>query len=62
MSDLSCAPTAERSGTVRYCERCARRSPALFLDPLSSREVCRDCLDRLTRLRGAVPQPTTPGA
>ena len=40
-----------QSGTVKYCDRCARRSLTLFSDDLTLQELCQDCCDRLKRLR-----------
>jgi len=42
---------------VRYCDRCARRSLALFFDDLTLQELCQECCDRLTRRRGTTIQP-----
>lgn len=49
--------TDHQAATIKYCDRCARRSKALFFDDLTLQELCQDCCDRLTRRRGTVAQP-----
>lgn len=49
--------TDDQAVTIKYCDRCARRSKALFFDDLTLQELCQDCCDRLTRRRGTVAQP-----
>lgn len=41
---------------MKYCDRCARRSRALFYDDLTLQELCQDCCDRLKRKRDMAPR------
>lgn len=45
---------------IRYCDRCARRSPTLHLDDLSLQEICDDCRTSLARRRGALAERSKP--
>jgi hypothetical protein len=45
---------------IKYCDRCARRSLALFFDDLTLQELCQDCCDRLKRKRGMASRPAKP--
>lgn len=45
---------------VKYCDRCARRSTALFFDDLTLQELCQECCDRLKRKRGLAAHPAKP--
>ncbi len=54
------ASSERHPAAVAFCDRCARRTPALFFDDVSLQELCQDCSDRLKRRRGAVSQPATP--
>jgi hypothetical protein len=40
------------SGTVKCCDRCARRAFILFFDDLTLQDLCEDCSDWLKRRRG----------
>ena len=44
----------------KYCDRCARRSMALFYDDLTLQELCQDCCDRLKRKRDMTFRPVKP--
>ncbi len=60
MKDSS-SPSAEaQASAIKYCNRCARRSAALFFDDLTLQELCQECCDRLERRRGIVTQPPHP--
>lgn len=43
------------SGTVKCCDRCARRAHTLFFDDLTLQDLCEDCCAWLTRRRGTTP-------
>lgn len=45
---------------LKYCDRCARRSAALFYDDLTLKELCQECCDRLSRKRTITSSPTNP--
>ena len=45
---------------IKYCDRCARRSAALFYDDLTLQELCQECCDRLSRKRVLVSNPAKP--
>jgi len=42
---------------LKYCDRCARRSAALFYDDLTLQELCQECCDRLNRKRTIASSP-----
>jgi hypothetical protein len=46
---------------LKYCDRCARRSPSLLYDDLTLQELCQDCCNRLKRRREVAVRPTTTG-
>lgn len=48
------------SPRIRYCDRCARRSPALRFDDLSLQELCDECWTFLVRRRGALTAGSQP--
>jgi hypothetical protein len=39
------------SGTVKCCDRCARRAFTLFFDDLTLQDLCEECCDWLKRRR-----------
>lgn len=41
---------------MKYCDRCARRSLALFYDDLTLQELCQECCERLKRKRDMAPR------
>jgi len=41
---------------MKYCDRCARRSPVLFYDDLTLQELCHECCERLKRKRAMAPR------
>jgi hypothetical protein len=45
-----------QTGAMKYCDRCARRSIALFYDDLTLQELCQDCCERLKRKRDMAPR------
>ena len=40
------------TGTVKCCDRCARRAFTLFFDDLTLQDFCEECCDWLRRRRG----------
>ncbi len=60
MKDPASPSTEAQAKAIKYCDRCARRSPALFFDDLTLQELCQDCCDRLKRKRGMVSRPSNP--
>ena len=55
------SPSSEvQASAMKYCDRCARRSTALFSDDLTLQELCRDCCDQLKRKRGMASCPVKP--
>jgi hypothetical protein len=60
MKDSPSPSTEAEVKTIKYCDRCARRSPALFFDDLTLQELCQDCCDRLKRKRGVASRPAKP--
>ena len=51
MTDSPSRSTETQAKAMKYCNRCARRSRALFFDDLTLQELCQDCCDRLKRKR-----------
>jgi len=49
-----------QAGAIKYCDRCARRSMALFYDDLTLQELCEDCCERLKRKREMAPRRVGP--
>ena len=41
---------------MKYCDRCACRSIALFYDDLTLQELCQECCERLKRKRDMAPR------
>ena len=60
MKDSSSPSTEAEVKAIKYCDRCARRSPALFFDDLTLQELCQECCDRLKRKRGLAAHPAKP--
>lgn len=60
MKDSTSPATEDLARTIKYCDRCARRSPALFYDDLTLQELCQECCDRLKRKRGMASRPVNP--
>jgi hypothetical protein len=60
MKDPAGPSTEAEVKTIKYCDRCARRSPVLFFDDLTLQELCQDCCDRLKRKRGVASRPAKP--
>jgi len=40
-----------QTGTVKCCDRCARRAFTLFFDDLTLQDLCEECCDWLKRRR-----------
>jgi hypothetical protein len=58
---VSTSPSTETQAiAIKYCDRCARRSPALFFDDLTLQELCQECCERLKRKRGMASRPANP--
>jgi hypothetical protein len=49
-----------QAGAMKYCDRCARRSIALFYDDLTLQELCQECCERLRRKREMAPRRVGP--
>jgi len=60
MKDSPSPSTEAQAQAFKYCDRCARRSPALFFDDLSLQDLCQECCDRLKRKREMVSRPAKP--
>jgi hypothetical protein len=60
MKDSPSPSTEAQASAIKYCDRCARRSPALVFDDLTLQEFCRECCDRLNRKRGMAFRPGKP--
>lgn len=60
MKDSSSPSTEAQTKAIKYCDRCARRSPALFFDDLTLQELCQECCNRLNRKREMVSRPAKP--
>ena len=60
MKDSPSPSSEAEAKKIKYCDRCARRSPALFFDDLTLQELCQDCCDRLKRKRGVAIRPEKP--
>jgi hypothetical protein len=60
MKDPDGPSTEAEVKTIKYCDRCARRSPVLFFDDLTLQELCQYCCDRLKRKRGVASRPAKP--
>jgi hypothetical protein len=60
VKDTSSPSTEAQSGAIKYCGRCARRSPTLFFDDLTLQELCQECWDRLKRKREMAFRPAKP--
>jgi hypothetical protein len=60
MKDSPSPSTEAQAKAIKYCDRCARRSPALFFDDLSLQDLCQECCDRLKRKREMVSRPAKP--
>ena len=48
--------TETQTRTLKYCDRCARRSMALFYDDLTLQELCQECCEKLKRKRDMAPR------
>ena len=48
--------TETQARAMKYCDRCARRSMALFYDDLTLQELCQECCERLKRKREMAPR------
>ena len=57
MNDSPSRSTEAQARAIKYCDRCARRSMALFFDDLTLQELCQECCDRLKRKRGMASHP-----
>jgi hypothetical protein len=57
MHDSPSRSTKSQTRAIKYCDRCARRSMALFFDDLTLQELCQECCDRLKRKRAMAPRP-----
>jgi hypothetical protein len=60
MKDSPSPSTEAQARAMKYCDRCARRSTALFFDDLTLQELCQECCDRLKRKRGLAAHPAKP--
>jgi hypothetical protein len=60
MKDSLSQLTKAQTRAIKYCDRCARRSVALFYDDLTLQELCQECCDRLNRKRSMVSSPAKP--
>jgi hypothetical protein len=60
MKDSPSPSTEAKPKAIKYCDRCARRSPALFFDDLTLQDLCQECCDRLKRKRGMVSRSSKP--
>lgn len=60
MKDSPSPSTETQANAIKYCDRCAHRSPALFFDDLTLQELCQECCDRLKRKRGMASRPSIP--
>ena len=60
VKDSSSPSTESQAGAIKYCGRCARRSPELFFDDLTLQELCQECCDQLNRKREMVFRPAKP--
>ena len=60
MKDSPSPSTEAWAKAMKYCDRCARRSTALFFDDLTLQELCQDCCDRLKRRRELAVHPAKP--
>ncbi len=56
MKDSPSGSTEFQSRVMKYCDRCARRSIALFYDDLTLQELCQECCERLKRKRDMAPR------
>jgi hypothetical protein len=50
-----------QSITIKYCDRCARRSQALLYDEVTLQELCQDCCNLLKRRREVAFRPAVRG-
>jgi len=48
--------TEIQARAMKYCDRCARRSLALFYDDLTLQELCQERCERLKRKRDMAPR------
>jgi hypothetical protein len=60
MKDSLSRSTEALARATKYCDRCARRSTALFSDDLTLQELCQECCNRLKRKRGLAAHPAKP--
>lgn len=60
MKDSASPSTEAQAKAIKFCDRCARRSPALFFDDLTLQELCQECYDRLKCKRGMASRPAKP--
>jgi hypothetical protein len=60
VKDSPSPSTEAQASAIKYCRRCARRSPALVLDDLTLQELCQDCCNRLNLKRGMASRPGKP--
>jgi hypothetical protein len=60
VKDSPSPSTEAQANAIKYCDRCARRSPALVFDDLTLQELCQDCCNRLNRKRGMASRPGKP--
>lgn len=62
MKDSASSSNEAQARAIKYCDRCARRSPALFFDDLTLQELCQECCDRLKRKRAMASRQAKPKA
>jgi len=60
MKDFPRCSNDTQARAIKYCDRCARRSMALFYDDLTLQELCQECRDRLKRKRELAPRRVVP--
>lgn len=60
MKDSPSCSIETQAGAMKYCDRCARRSIALFYDDLTLQELCQECCERLKRKREMAPRRVEP--
>ena len=62
MKNSPCPSTKVQAKAIKYCDRCASRSPALLFDDLTLQALCQECydLDRLKRKREMAFRPAKP--
>ena len=60
MKDSPSRSTEAQASAIKYCDRCARRSPALVFDDLTLQELSQECCVRLNRKRAMASRPVKP--